>query len=188
MKKLLIILLISALATLAFGCDSSADTALDDFYSEMERANNYTVVIHSTVTDSDVYTETVYAFDGANEYERTPESERLYVNSGANTAIYVHSGESWQQTSSVKNYDAKQFLRYLAPFFNGKLYRYDSRAKIYLLKDDAYSSLQTQGLENVWCEIDEDAVTIYYNHTVGDQKIITDMQICLVGKTSLPSV
>ena len=188
MKKTFIILTISILMTALFACNGTSDKGPDRFFDRMAERNNYTVVIHSTFADSDVYTETVYAFDGANEYERTPESERLYLRDGTDTAIYLRNGESWQQTSVIKNYDATQFLRYVESFFKGELYRYDRKANIYLMREDAYDSLQIQGIENVWCEITDDTATIYYNHSSGDQKIITDMQICLVGKTSLPSV
>ena len=135
-----------------------------------------------------MYTETIYAFDGANEYERTPESERLYLSDGTETAIYLRNGESWQQTSVIKNYDATQFLRFLQPFLNGTLYRYDRKADLYVMPDDAYDSLQIQGIANVWCEISDDTVTIFYNHSSGDQKIVTDMQIKLVNATTLPDL
>lgn len=185
MKKLVTVLVFVILVTLFCSCDSASGDALDKIYSELEENNNYTVTIRSTVQNSTRYTQTVYAFDGDKEYEKTIDGENLYVNKEGKTFIYRKSDEKWEFYATVNQFSLSEFLLYLKPFLTNDNYKYDKRADLYVMLPSVYQNSGLGGIENVWCQFEGDDIIIYYNETINGELIITDMRISEIGETKV---
>ena len=184
MKKAISVFLIIISLVFCFACSQIGDE-LKNAYALIERDNNYTVTIHTLVENSARYTETIYVFDGNKEYEKTPASEHIYVDDGTITSIYDLINDEWVLSATVNSFSLVGFAEFLRPFFTADNYRYDRKAKIYVMQPSAYSEIDTTRVENVWCEFEGEDILIYYNEQIDGQTVITDVRISKIGSSEV---